>query len=79
MTTPPTDSGAEARKQLTSGLLWTVVAAAVAVVVFIKAAEPDNEKRTFYIIAGVIAVLAVIMNGYSAWLAYKRSKSPPSA
>jgi bacteriorhodopsin len=78
MTTPPTDPQAP-RKQLTSALVWTVVAAAVAVVVFINAADPENEKRTFYAIAGVIAVIATIMNGYNAWLAYKQSKAPPAA
>lgn len=78
MSTPPTDPPAPARKELTSALVWTLGAVVVAILAFAKAADA-GEKRNFYLIAGAIAMIAVLWNGYSAWLAYKQSKSPPTA
>src|SRR5262245_41269568 len=60
--TPPTDPRATARKQFTSAVIWTVLAVVIAVVLFMQAAKPDNDKKNFYILAGVIAVIAALVN-----------------
>ena len=77
--TPPTDPRTAAHKQFTSAVVWTVLAGILAVVLFLQAARPDNDKKNFYILAGVIAVIAAIANGYAAWHAYRQSKTPPAA
>jgi hypothetical protein len=79
MTTPPTDPRAEVRKQLMSALIWTVLAAAIAVLLFLQAMTPGNDKKNFYIIAGIIAVIAAAANGYAAWNLFQKSKTPPAA
>lgn len=79
MSTPPNDPGTEVRKQLISAIIWMVLAVAVAVILFVQAARPDNEKKTFYIIAGVFAVIAAFANGCAAWGFYQKSKTPPDA
>ena len=79
MTTPPTDPTSEGRKQLTSAIIWTVLAVVIAVLLFMQAARPDNDKKNFYVLAGVIAVIAAAVNGYAAWNLYQKSKTPPAA
>jgi hypothetical protein len=76
--TPPDDPRAAAGKQLTSAVIWAVLAAALAVVLFLQAAKPDNDKKAFYVLTGAIAVIAALVNGYAAWNLYK-SKTPPPA
>jgi hypothetical protein len=78
MSMTPTDPPAPPRKELASALVWTLGALVVALLAFIQAAD-GGEKRNFYLIAGAIAVIALLWNGYSAWLAYKQSKAPPAA
>jgi branched-subunit amino acid transport protein len=78
MSTPPTAPPIPPRKQFLSALIWTVIAAVAAILILIRAGEPGNEKRNFYYIAGAVAVIATIMNGYSAWQAYQKMKSPPA-
>jgi hypothetical protein len=78
MSTPPIDPPVPPRKELTSAIVWTLGAVVVAILAFTQAADA-GEKRNFYLIAGAIAVIAVLWNGYSAWLAYKMSKAPPAA
>jgi hypothetical protein len=62
----------------TSALIWTVVALAVAIFAFFRAGQLE-EKRTFYLIAGAAAAALALMNGYGAWQAYQRSRTPPKA
>jgi hypothetical protein len=75
MSTPPTAPGDSPRKERTTALLWTLSAVVVAVLAFVRAAEP-GEKRNFYLIAGVVAVIAALWNGYGAWLASRPPKTP---
>lgn len=77
--TPPADPKAEFRKQFISALVWTILAAVLAVYLFIQASRPDNDKKNFYILAGVVAVIAAAANGYAAWNAHRQSQTPPSA
>lgn len=77
--TTPTDPRSDLRKQLTSAIVWTVLAAAIAVLLFVQAVRPDNDKKNFYILAGVVAVIAAAANGYAAWNLYQKSQSPPAA
>jgi len=79
MSTPPAPPPLSPQKRFQSALIWTVIAAVAAVLVFLRAAQPDNEKRDFYLLAGAVAVIATIVNGYYAWVAYQQSKSPPGA
>jgi membrane protein DedA with SNARE-associated domain len=78
-TPPPSDPKAEFRKQFISALVWTIIAAVVAVFLFVQVPRQDDDKKTFYIIAGVIAVVAALVNGYAAWNAHQKSKLPPAA
>lgn len=67
------------RKKFQSAVIWTSIAAVVAVVVFIKAADPATEKKNFYWLAGAVAVIATIVNGLNAWTAWKNCQLPPTA
>jgi hypothetical protein len=73
MSTPPP---APAGSALTGAIVWTLGALVLAVFAFVRGSEP-GEKQTFYLIVGAIASIAVLMNGYGAWQALQRSKSPP--
>jgi hypothetical protein len=66
------------RSQLNNALLWLVGSVVIAALAFYRGLEGD-EKKTFYLIAGVIAVIAAIVNGYAAMIAYKKTQSPPPA
>jgi hypothetical protein len=72
MTAPPPDP----KKPLTGAILWLVVTAIVTAFMFFRAAE-NEEKRTFYLVMGVVGVIATTVNAHSAWQAYRQQKSPP--
>jgi hypothetical protein len=80
-TTPPSapDPKQAAKKELTSALIWTVIAVAVAVFMFVYSGMVDPEKKNFYLIGGAIGAILALVNGYSAWNAYNKSKAPPKA
>lgn len=80
--TPPTDPKSpqdEAKKQLNSAIIWTVIAAAVSAGMFYYSGQADPEKKNFYLIAGAIGAILAVVNGYGAWTAYNKSKQPPTA
>jgi membrane protein DedA with SNARE-associated domain len=77
MSAPPTPPDAS-RNELTSALVWAFGAAVVAVFAFFRAGQLE-EKRTFYLIAGAVAAVIAVVNGYSAWVTYKKAKTPPAA
>jgi hypothetical protein len=77
-TTPPPGREPTPRSQLNNALFWLIASLLIATFAFYRGAEQE-EKRTFYIIAGVVAVISVVINGYAAWLAYQKSKTPPAA
>ncbi len=60
-------------------MIWTVLAIAVAVLLFVQVARPEDDKKVFYILAGVVAVIAAAANGYAAWSLNQKSKTPPTA
>jgi hypothetical protein len=76
---PQDDPKAALRKQFVSALVWTILAAVLAVYLFVQASRPDNDKKNFYILAGVVAVIAAAANGYAAWNAHRQSKTPPTS
>jgi|GEM_PF-4075047 len=71
---PPNDPKSSSGKELSNALLWTVLAAAVAVFLFVYSGKVDAEKKNFYLIAGGIAAVVAAINGYSAWTLYNKSK-----
>jgi hypothetical protein len=75
MSTPPPQP--PPGNPLTGAIVWTLAAAAVAVFAFVKAADA-GDKRTFYTLVGVVAVIAVLVNGFGAWHTYQKSKTPPA-
>jgi hypothetical protein len=76
MSTPPPAPEPATEQDATGAVVWTVVAVLVAVYAFMKA--PDaGENRTFYFVAGGVAVIVALWNAYSAWVAFTRK--PPTA
>ena len=78
MSTPPTDPSVPPRKELTNALVWVLASLLLAVGALAVAAGQD-EKRTFYILVGALAVIATVVNGYAAWVAYHKGRTPPPA
>lgn len=74
MTAPPADT----RKALTGAILWLLFTAIVTAFVFIRADEKE-ENRTFYLLAGVVAAIATVMNAINAWKAYRQHKASPGS
>lgn len=72
--TPETPRGS----QLSSAIIWSLGALVVAIFAFVRAGQLED-KRTFYLIAGVVAAILAVVNGYSAWQAYQQSRTPPAA
>ncbi len=77
-TTPPSDPNPKdtAKKELTNAVIWTVIAAAVAAFLFFQSAKVDPEKKTFYLIGGAVGAIIAVINGYSAWTTYQKTKPP---
>jgi len=59
-----------------NALIWAVLAAGLSVFLFIYANKPDNDRRNFYLITGAVAAIVAVVNGYSAWQAYEKTKPP---
>ena len=76
--TPPTDpKGAD--KDYSNALIWAVLAGAFAVGMFVYAGKVEPEKRNLYFLMGAIGAIVAAVNGYGAWTAYNKSKTPPKA
>ena len=78
MSTPPTEPNVPQRNDLRNALVWVLASLFLAVGSFIVAAGQE-EKKTFYILVGVLAVIAAVVNGYAAWVAYHKGRTPPPA
>jgi hypothetical protein len=76
---PPGEPPGAARKEFTNALVWTVLAAAFAVGLFVYSEHVDPEKKNFYLIGGGIGAVVAAINGYSAWTLFQKSKQPPAA
>jgi hypothetical protein len=72
--TPPPAPKDAAKKELTNAVIWTVLAAAFAVFMFVRSADEGNEKKNFYLLAGGIGAVVTAVNGYNAWVLYQKSK-----
>jgi hypothetical protein len=70
-----------ARRQFVQGVIWTVLAAALALGLLAYALQPENPKADFYYLAAALAALAALVNGWSAYQGYRRARrpSPPAA
>jgi hypothetical protein len=81
MSTPPPanpkDPKEAAKKEMTNAVTWTVIAAAVAVGLFVYSGKVEPDKKNFYVIAAAVGAIVAAVNGYGAWTAYNKSKSPP--
>ena len=72
-TTPPTDP----KKEQNNAILWTVLAAAFAVGMFVYSGKVDPDKKNFYLIGSAIGAILAAYHGYSAYTLSQRSKQPP--
>jgi hypothetical protein len=66
----------DTRRELTGAIVRAVLAAALAVGLFAYSGRVDPEKKTFYLAAAAIGAIVVVVNGYSAWALYNKSKQP---
>jgi hypothetical protein len=72
---PPADPKEALRKQLTSAVIWTVLAAALAVFMFVYSNSVGPERKNFYLLGGAVAGIAALINGYNAWQTYEKTKT----
>jgi hypothetical protein len=77
--TPPGEPHDAARKERNNALVWTVLAAAFAVFLFVYSANVDPEKKNLYLIGGGVGAVVAAINGYNAWTLFQKSKQPPKA
>jgi hypothetical protein len=78
-TTPPSDPKEAAKKDLTGAIIWTALAAAFAVFMFVYSGRVEPEKRNFYLLGGAVGAIIAAINGYNAWTLFQKSKEPPAA
>ena len=76
---PPGEPKGAPKNELNNALIWTVLAAAFAVFMFVYSGKVDPEKKNFYLIGGGIGAVVAAVNGYSAWTLFQKSKGPPKA
>lgn len=80
-TTPPNDpkdAANKAKSELTNAVVWTVIAVAVAVFMFVNSGKVEPEKKNFYLVGSAVGAILAAVNGYSAWTLYNKSKQPPA-
>ena len=80
-TTPPPDPKNPkdaAKKELNNAILWTVLAAAFAVFMFVYSGKVEPEKKNFYLLGGGIGAILAAVNGYSAYTLSQKAKQPPA-
>lgn len=76
-TTPPTDSNdpkAAAKKQLTTAIIWAVLSAVFAAIMYKQADKVEAGKRSLYLLMAAVGGVITFVNGYSAWTLYQKSK-----
>jgi len=80
-TTPPADPNdpkAAAKKQLTTAIVWAVLSAVFASIMYKQADKVEAGKQSFYLLAAALGGVVTFVNGYSAWTLYQQSKQPPA-
>ncbi|MDW8196434.1 MAG: hypothetical protein RMJ56_02385 [Gemmataceae bacterium] len=80
MSHPASDDGPNrGSSDRTTAVVWTVLALGVAIFMFWYADRVEPEKRNFYLIGAAIAAIITVMNGWSAYSLFQKSKSPPKS
>lgn len=82
MSPPPTDPFEPremSRRELQRSVVWGVFALAFAGFAFFKYAQPETEKKNFYLFTGGIAVLYAVVTVVSAWRIFQKWNKPPTA
>ena len=74
MSAPPPDPKEAAKKELTNAAVWAVLAAALAVFMFVYSGQVPPEKKNFYLVGGAVGAIIATVNGYSAYTLYEKSK-----
>lgn len=83
--TPPTDPNAKdpkppaASNTLSNALIWALLAILFAGGLIYYGTTIEGEKKNFYFIAGAVAAIIGLYNGYIAWTIFQKSKEPPTA
>lgn len=80
MSTPaPDQSRGNDLKGPTTAVVWTVLAIGVAIFMFFYSDRVEPEKQNFYLIGAVLAAIIAVINGWSAYSLYQKSKSAPKS
>lgn len=79
MSTPSEDPKGAAKKDVTSAAVWSGLAAAVAVGLFVYSEKVEPGKKNFYVLGAAVSGILAAVNGYGAWTAYNKLKQPPAA
>ena len=75
----PNDPKEAAKKELTNTVIWAVLALAFAIGIGYYGTTVEPEKKNFYFIAGGIAAIVAVYNGYLGYTLYEKTKQPPAA
>ncbi len=63
----------------TTAVVWTVLAIGVAIFMFFYSEHVEPEKQNFYLIGAVLAAIIAVINGWSAYSLFQKSKSGPKS
>ncbi len=81
-TTPPADPKSApdaAKKQMTAAIVWAVLSAVFAAIMYKQADKVEAGKQSFYLLLAAAGGVVTFVNGYKAWTLYQQSKQPPAA
>jgi hypothetical protein len=80
-TPPPTDPknpNDATKKEMTTAIVWAVLSAVFAAIMYKQADKVEASKQSFYLLAAALGGVVTFVNGYSAWTLYQKSKQPPA-
>lgn len=76
MSAAPPDPKDPAKQSWTGAAVWAALACLFALGLLFYSSTVGPEKKGFYYVTAAVGGIVAVVNGYSAWTLYNKSKTP---